>query len=77
MSNEQPWIRGKNADSVMLDVFLPEMSISTCVYDTDGDGNCQHCSNRVGCKNMGGQFEHKSKYPPGSPEHASADWQPN
>jgi len=29
-----------------------------CAYDTDGDGNCQHCHNRGGCRAIGGPFEY-------------------
>lgn len=53
------------------------LKVQSCAYDNDGDGDCQHCHNRGGCKNMGGPYSHKSKYPPGAPEHAAAGWSPN
>ena len=37
---------------------------SPCVYDTDGDGDCQHCFNRGGCKNLGGPFKLKGEGTP-------------
>lgn len=46
----------------------PPCSPVRCVYDTNGDGDCQHCARRGGCKNMGGPYEVRAKYPPGTRE---------
>ena len=43
-------------------------ALTPCIYDTNGDGDCQHCFKRGGCQNMGGPYQVKSKYPPGTPE---------
>ncbi len=48
-----------------------------CIYDTNNDGNCQHCSKRGGCKNLGEPFEYRSKYPPGTPAHLTSRFDPN
>lgn len=58
-------------------VTVDQVSVRACVYDTDRDGDCQHCHSRGGCLSMGGPYTHHAKYPPGSPDHASAGWQPN
>lgn len=48
----------------------------SCVYDTNGDGDCQHCARRGGCKNMGGPFTFRAKYPPGTPDSAIRGFEP-
>lgn len=47
-----------------------------CVYDTNNDGDCQYCARRGGCKNMGGPYTFKMKYPPGTPDSAIRGFEP-
>lgn len=36
----------------------------SCVYDSNNDGDCQHCHSKGGCKNIGGPFSTRR---PGGP----------
>lgn len=72
-------VRGEDMESkkdVAEHSAAPPCSPKRCVYDTDGDGDCMYCARRGGCKNMGGPYESRSKYPPGTPDSAVRGFEP-
>lgn len=74
------WEAAKAARQVLADAYydaVPQESQQVhCVYDTNNDGDCQHCANKGGCENMGGPFAVRSKYPPGTPDSEVRGFEP-
>lgn len=50
---------------------------SLCAYADEGKDDCMFCRSRKGCKNMGGPYAVRTKYPPGTPAHLMGGFDPN